>query len=156
MEYKGPKKDTRLGTIGEGVGGALSICIFAAALFLITAKWSLHSLPAAIIPKAAAGIIAIGAASALLILVERPLPTGAAGDLAGGIKKGMTGFGHKVSHTVNFILLSVLYFTGVGLVAVASKAAGKKFLDMRYNEGQTYYKPVEKGGGKVEDYLRQF
>ena len=54
-----------------------------------------------------------------------------------GFKKGFMKFGIKVSNIINFVLLFVVYFIGVGLTAVFAKATGKKFVDKTL--GKTTY-----------------
>ena len=156
MEFKGPRAESILGTIGEGAGYSISVCIFLTAAFLIAGRWGLHSAPLTALLPVYATVIALGVAISALALTEAKKPAGSPKDLAEGIRRGMMFVGHRVSDAVNFALLSVLYFTGVGIVSIVSKASGKKFLDTRFKTEGTYYVKIDKGGGKAEDYLRQF
>ena len=46
-------------------------------------------------------------------------------------KKGMGDFSENISIIVNSILLSLIYFVGVGLTAILAKVVKKSFLDTK-------------------------
>ncbi len=60
-----------------------------------------------------------------------------------------------ISNIVNFILLSLVYFIGVGLVFIFAKIFKKKFLNLKI-EKDTYWidKKIEKQD--LKDYSRMF
>jgi len=72
-----------------------------------------------------------------------------------GFKTGFKTFGYKVTNVVNFALLSVVYFVGVGVTSFTAKLAKKRFLELK-QEGKTYWKERNLGKQPLEDYYRQF
>lgn len=73
-----------------------------------------------------------------------------------GFKTGFRTFGYKVTDVINFILLSVVYFVGVGVTSLAAKATKKKFLELKQRNNKTYWKERNLGKQPLEDYYRQF
>lgn len=72
-----------------------------------------------------------------------------------GFKTGFKTFGFKVTNVINFILLFLVYFIGVGVTSLAAKATKKKFLDLKL-EGRTYWKERNLGKQDLKEYYRQF
>ena len=68
------------------------------------------------------------------------------------------GFNNLIRNTVNFILLSVVYFVGVGPVSLIAKLTGKKFLDLKPTKlhQKSYWKENKVTKQKFEDYTRSF
>lgn len=60
-----------------------------------------------------------------------------------------------VSSIVNFILLSFVYFIGVGLTSLIAKISNKKFLDLKKENKDSYWEDKEVSN-KFEDHFRQF
>jgi hypothetical protein len=78
-------------------------------------------------------------------------------DFFKGFFKGMKNFGTNISMIVNSILLSVVYFVGVGLTAIFAKLFRKKFLDLKLNKQvKTYWKDLNLKKKKIDDYYRTF
>jgi len=74
-----------------------------------------------------------------------------------GFAEGSKEFSHTVVSIVNFILLSIVYFVGVGITSITSKIFGKHFLDTELNADlSTYWKKSSKKKKSIEDYYRQF
>ena len=73
-------------------------------------------------------------------------------------KEGFIGFNNLIRNTVNFILLSVVYFVGVGPVSLIAKLTGKKFLDLKPTtlHQKSYWKENKVTKQKFEDYTRSF
>ena len=44
-----------------------------------------------------------------------------------------------VSNIVNFILLSIVYFVGIGIVSISMKLSGKHFLELRQNKRSNWH-----------------
>ena len=78
--------------------------------------------------------------------------------LFSGIKEGMQEFGHTITAVVNFVLLTVVFVFGVGLISVISKVAKKKFLDKDLKkDAKTYWEKASIGGEKKkEEYTKPF
>jgi len=72
-----------------------------------------------------------------------------------GLKTGFRTFGFKVTNVINFVLLFLVYFIGVGITSLAAKIAKKKFLNLK-PEGNTYWKEHNLGKQDLKDYYRQF
>lgn len=72
-----------------------------------------------------------------------------------GFKNGFKNFGHNVTNIVNFALLLMVYFIGVGLTSLIAKLSKKKFLELN-QKGKTYWKERNLGKQPLENYYRQF
>jgi hypothetical protein len=71
-------------------------------------------------------------------------------------KKGMEGFGENIAAVVNTIFLSIVYFLGIGIVALGARIIGKKFLEVKPEEKRkTYWEDLDYTN-KKEEYYRQF
>ena len=70
------------------------------------------------------------------------------------ILSGQKIFGEDIVIMINFILLSIVYFFGVGLVSIFAKLIGKNFLELKKNiNSKTYWQiNLEPKGG----YYKQF
>ena len=74
-----------------------------------------------------------------------------------GLKTGMREFSHGLATSVNFILLSIVFILGIGLVSIVSKIKGKKFLKERNDNENTFWEKTNVGGKKSkEEYLKPF
>ena len=72
-----------------------------------------------------------------------------------GFKKGVKGFGQNISMLVNTILLSVVYFIGVGLTFIFAKIFRKHFLELKLKK-DSYWSDLNLSKKKIEEYYRQF
>lgn len=72
-----------------------------------------------------------------------------------GFWKGFKQFGHIINNIINFVLLSVVYFIGVGITFLVAKIMGKHFLNTGKKK-DTYWVKLNLGKQKMEDYYRQF
>lgn len=72
-----------------------------------------------------------------------------------GFKTGFRNFGHNVTNVVNFILLLLVYFIGVGSTSLIAKLSKKRFLDLN-KKGKTYWKERKLEKQPLENYYRQF
>jgi large-conductance mechanosensitive channel len=74
-----------------------------------------------------------------------------------GFRRGFSDFGELVTDVVNFVLLSFVYFIGVGLTALFAKASGKHFLSLGKDRKKATYWHEERIGTRQQDsYFRQF
>lgn len=64
-------------------------------------------------------------------------------------------FTDKVNLVVNTILLSIVYFIGVGFTSVCAKLVGKKFLKLEKENVNSYWIEKEQNNSK-KSYFRQF
>lgn len=71
------------------------------------------------------------------------------------IKKGNKMFGDDISSVVNFLLLTFVYFLGVGVTSIVAKISGKHFLELNRKK-DSYWSELNLGKLKKEEYLRQF
>lgn len=72
------------------------------------------------------------------------------------VKKGQRTFGEDMQYIINFIMLTFVYFVGVGITSIFAKIFNKQFLDMEFSKQEkTYWKDYGKKG-KIEDYYKQF
>lgn len=72
-----------------------------------------------------------------------------------GFAAGFKNFGHNITNVVNFVLLFLVYFIGVGSTSLASKLSKKRFLDLK-QKGETYWKERDLGKQTLDKYYRQF
>lgn len=63
----------------------------------------------------------------------------------------------KIRDAVNFIILSVVYFLGIGLTSLFAKMIRKHFLELKKgSKSQSYWKKRNLTSEKEEDFLNQF
>jgi hypothetical protein len=62
---------------------------------------------------------------------------------------------HFISTSINTVLLSIVYFVGIGLTSAIGKAFGKKFLDTGKTKAKTYW-ILYKVKKSKESYCRTF
>ncbi|HZX45245.1 MAG TPA: hypothetical protein VFF28_06195 [Candidatus Nanoarchaeia archaeon] len=72
-----------------------------------------------------------------------------------GFKKGMHSFGTNLSVIINSVLLTIVYFLGVGLTAIIAKLFGKHFMDMEKKK-ESYWSDLNLGKKPIESHYRQF
>lgn len=73
-----------------------------------------------------------------------------------GFVIGFRNFGRMVTSIVNFVLLALVYFIGVGPTSLIAKLSKKKFLDLNLKGANTYWKERNLGKQPLEHYYRQF
>ena len=73
-----------------------------------------------------------------------------------GFRKGMGYFGHNIAIIINTILLSLVYFLGVGLTSIFAKLSGKHFLETKLGKKSTYWSDLNLKKKPMEEYYRQF
>lgn len=73
-----------------------------------------------------------------------------------GFKEGQKIFGETIAIIVNSILLGLVYFFGVGLTSIVSKIFGRKFLDLKPENKETYWEDLNLDKKKMEEYYKQF
>ena len=74
-----------------------------------------------------------------------------------GFNKGQKSFGEQIAIIVNSVLLSFVYFIGVGLTSIFAKIFGKHFLDLEINgKRNSYWEDLNLNKKPVEEYYRQF
>ncbi len=72
-----------------------------------------------------------------------------------GFVAGFRNFGYNITNVVNFVLLLLVYFIGVGSTSLMAKLSRKKFLDLK-QKGETYWKERNLGKQTLDKYYRQF
>lgn len=78
-------------------------------------------------------------------------------DFFESFKEGQQEFGKTISIIINSILLTVVYFFGVGLTSIFAKIFRKHFLDLKINENiKTYWTELNLTKKTREEYFRQF
>ena len=68
----------------------------------------------------------------------------------------MGDFSENISIIVNSILLSLIYFVGVGLTAIFAKVVKKSFLDTKISNKKSYWTSLNLKRRSKSDYYRQF
>lgn len=70
-----------------------------------------------------------------------------------GFKEGFQSFGHGLAMVVNVVLLTIVYFIGIGSVSIIAKIMGKEFLMLKFDdEKETYWEDYD----ERKDYERMF
>ena len=64
-------------------------------------------------------------------------------------------FGELISAIINLLLLSFVYFVGVGLTSIFAKVFGKNFIDNKKVKG-SYWEELNLTTRPFEEYYRQF
>ena len=72
-----------------------------------------------------------------------------------GFQKGIKNFSDNISTIINFLLLSIVYFTGVGLTSITAKIFCKHFLNTKKKE-DSYWHNLDLKKKQIEEYYRQF
>lgn len=65
-------------------------------------------------------------------------------------------FNLLISKMINTILLTIVYFVGIGITSIAGKIFRKRFLDMDLKGGESFWIEVEEKAKTREDYKRMF
>lgn len=71
-----------------------------------------------------------------------------------GFKNGFRNFSYVITDIVNFILLFIVYFTGVAVVSIIAKLLGKHFMDLNSNGSSWIIRKLKKR--PIEEYYRLF
>lgn len=74
-----------------------------------------------------------------------------------GLKKGQKFFGDVIAGLINSVLLSIVYFLGIGLTSIFAKVLGKEFLELYPDKNaKTYWTDLDSGKKPIKEYFRQF
>ncbi len=74
-----------------------------------------------------------------------------------GIKAGQKKFGENIALVVNTLLLSIVYFLGIGFTSIIAQILGKRFLEIKpEKDAKTYWKNLNLSKKPLEEYYRQF
>ncbi|MBW2974837.1 hypothetical protein KY366_03900 [Candidatus Woesearchaeota archaeon] len=74
-----------------------------------------------------------------------------------GFLKGSKRFGNRITQIINLILLSIVYFIGVGITSILAKIFRKHFLKIKLDKtAESYWEPLNLGKKPIEEYYRQF
>lgn len=74
-----------------------------------------------------------------------------------GLKKGQKEFGETIAIIVNSVLLSLVYFIGVGITFIFSRISGKHFLDLKPDKSkESYWEELNLGKEEMKEHYRQF
>jgi len=73
------------------------------------------------------------------------------------IKKGFLAFSHFMQKIVNTILLSIVYFIGIGLTSLILKLFGKRFMELKLDKhAKSYYKNCDATKKQKSDFYRMY
>tara|TARA_Y100000310_G_C20492458_1_gene719921 strand:+ start:291 stop:530 length:240 start_codon:yes stop_codon:yes gene_type:complete len=73
-----------------------------------------------------------------------------------GIKEGNKYFGEVVAGIINSLLLTFVYFLGIGLTAILAKIFRKNFLELKTSNKETYWNDLNLAKKPKDHYYRQF
>ena len=71
------------------------------------------------------------------------------------LMEGSKMFGELISAIINLLLLSFVYFIGVGLTSIFAKIWGKKFIDDKTAK-DSYWEKLNLATQPFKEYYRQF
>lgn len=71
-----------------------------------------------------------------------------------GFVQGFRNFSRWITDIINFILLFIVYFIGIGVVSVVSKLLGKHFLDLKNSGSSWVMRNLKKR--PIKEYFRAF
>ncbi len=78
-------------------------------------------------------------------------------EFTAGFRDGMKLFGHNITVIVNSILLSIVYFTGVGIPWAIAQMLKKRFLDIEiWKKADSYWLDLNLKKKRISEYYRQF
>ena len=73
-----------------------------------------------------------------------------------GFKEGFKNFSGIITNIVNFFLLAIVYFLGIGPVSIISKIRRKHFIELGRKRKDSYWIQRKTAEQKIEDYYRMF
>jgi hypothetical protein len=74
-----------------------------------------------------------------------------------GLKKGGKEFGDNIAGIVNSVLLSFVYFFGVGITSIFAKIFNKRFLELKIDKSKkSYWEELNLSKEELERYYKQF
>lgn len=74
-----------------------------------------------------------------------------------GFNIGQRQFGENISIIVNSVLLTFVYFVGVGPTSVVAKIFRKNFLELDIDKkSKSYWSKLNLENKSIDDYYRQF
>jgi len=74
-----------------------------------------------------------------------------------GYKEGQKLFGETIASIINSLLLTIVYFIGVGLTSIFSRIFGKRFMDINIDKSSSsYWTDLNLNKKEKREYLRQF
>ncbi len=73
-----------------------------------------------------------------------------------GIKDGFEGFAAIIMAVINLFLLAIVYFFGIGPVAIVAKIRRKHFLELGKEKKDSYWIKKETKKQEIEDYYRMY
>ena len=74
-----------------------------------------------------------------------------------GFKEGSKRFSHVITGIINFVLLFLVYFVGVGVTSIFDKIFRKHFLNIKLKKDTiSYWGPLNLSKKPIEEYYRQF
>jgi hypothetical protein len=137
-------------------GFLLGLALFATIFFHIFHRWFLFSLvPYTLVFGALFVVYVVYWAQRLL--PQRHIIRKKRHWIFVGLFDGFQAFGHTFATLLNFILLSFVYFVGVGLTFVIAKLFGKRFLDLKKSSSlSSYWEDYHLGKKELSSYFRQF
>jgi len=72
-------------------------------------------------------------------------------------KDGIKEFGHTINIIINTILLTFVYFIGVGITSIVATIFKKKFLDIEVSDNiKSYWSDLNLKKESIERYYKQF
>lgn len=71
------------------------------------------------------------------------------------LKEGSKMFGELISAIINLLLLTFVYFIGVGLTSIFARLFGKKFIDNKTTQN-SYWEELNLTTRQLSEYYRQF
>lgn len=73
-----------------------------------------------------------------------------------GFKKGFHEFNNNTALVINFVLLTFIYFIGVGMSFILVKISRKRFLHIEQSNSFSYWNDLDLKTKPLEEYYRQF
>ena len=72
------------------------------------------------------------------------------------ISEGIKEFGKNLSIIINTLLLTLVYFIGVGTTSIIAKIFKKRFLQSKKLEKDSYWINTNKKNKDIEEFYKQF
>ena len=73
-----------------------------------------------------------------------------------GFITGVQRFGNNITIIINTLLLSFVYFIGIGITSIIAKIVKKKFLDLTKEKKSSYWSDLNLDKRDIDKYYRQF
>ncbi len=150
------KKESQKYFSGKLLGFGIAFAIFISIFYYLSSKY-LHFSEQITYLNVILGYLILFFIFVLIKKRKQQSEKGSFREMTSGFTKGFQDFGYHVTNVVNFILLFIVYFVGIGPTSIVMKLKKKEFLDLRsFKKKETYWVDNKITKQPIDEYYRQF